>query len=179
MLALRERLQADAASLTAFAALNSQHLAVKHRAPDLRSFVVEAHMDAPVAEGDGYRVVPEHRLSIEVPDNYLSRDASGLFVKSRIRREGARLFHPNVWPSDGYCCYDSQFHPAKSLAEQLHSVLEIMQCRAVNHDSPANWDADYYFLKNAPQVQAGIRPVRFRLPAGCVRLQVRPLPRLR
>ncbi len=179
MLAVRERLRADAASLTAFAALNTQHLAVKQRAPDLRNFVVEAHVDAPVADGDGYRIVPDHRLSIEVPDNYLSRDASGLFVKSRIRREGERLFHPNVWPTDGYVCFDSQFHPAKSLAEQLHSVLEIMQCRAVNHDSPANWDADYFFLKNAAQVQAGIRPVLFRLPAGGVRLQVRRIPRLR
>ncbi len=179
MLAVRERLQADAASLTAFATLNPQHLEVKQRGPDLRNFVVEARVDAPIADGEGYRIVPEHRLSIEVPDNYLSRDASGLFVKSRIRREGERLFHPNVWPTDGYCCYDSQFHPAKSLAEQLHSVLEMMQCRAVNHDSPANWDADFYFLKNAAKMRVGIRPVRFRLPAGGVRLHVRPVPRLR
>jgi hypothetical protein len=175
---LQERLRADALSLQTLASLNPDHLVVSHRAPDLRRFMIDVTVDAPVAAESGYRVEPRHRLVVEIPDGYLSRDANGLFIKSRIKRDGARLYHPNCFPSDGYLCFDDQFHPAKSLADQVATVVEMMQCRAVNHDSPADWDADYYFLKNAEAVRSQIRPVRIFMPRRGLRMSVRSTPRL-
>jgi hypothetical protein len=175
---LQERLRADALSLQTLAGLNPNYVAVSYRAPDLRRFVVDINVDAPVAEESGFRIQPQHRLVVEIPDGYLSRDANGLFIKSRIKRDGDRLYHPNCFPTDGYLCFDSQFHPAKSLADQVGTVIDMMQCRAVNHDSPADWEADYYFLKNAEAVRSQIRPVRILMPRGGVRVAIRTTPRL-
>jgi hypothetical protein len=173
-----ERLRADALSLQTLAALNSRHLTVLERAPDLRRFAVEARIDAPIAAGEGFQMAPVHELVVEIPDDYLGSDGSGRFVKSRIKRTGERLFHPNVWPSDGYICFDDQFFPEKSLADQFVSVVELMQLRAVNHGSPANWDADYYYLQHKDSMRAQIRPVHLMLPKGGVRLRPRELPRV-
>jgi hypothetical protein len=175
---LQERLRADALSLQTLAGLNPDHVAVSYRAPDLRRFTLEVAADAPVAVESGFRVEPRHTLVVEIPDGYLSRDANGLFIKSRIKRDGARLYHPNCFPNDGYLCFDDQFHPAKSLADQVATVIEMMQCRAVNHDSPADWEADYYFLKNAEAVRSQLRPVQIRMPRGGLRMAVRSTPRL-
>lgn len=175
---LQERLRSDALSLQTLAGLNPDHVAVSYRAPDLRRFMLDVTADAPVAAESGFRVEARHRLVVEIPDGYLSRDANGLFIKSRIKRDGARLYHPNCFPTDGYLCFDDQFHPAKSLADQVATVIEMMQCRAVNHDSPADWEADYYFLKNAEAVRSQIRPVRILMPRGGVRVAVRSVPRL-
>lgn len=175
---LQERLRADALSLQTLAGLNPGHIELPYRAPDLRRFLVDVTADAPVAAEPGFRVERRHRLVVEIPDGYLGRDANGLFIKSRIKRDGARLYHPNCFPGDGYLCFDDQFHPAKSLADQVVTVLEMMQCRAVNHDSPADWEADYYYLKNAAAVRAQIRAVRIMMPRGGMRVAVRSTPRL-
>ena len=175
---LQERLQTDYLSLQTFASINSNHLELTYRAPDLRRFSVRARLQAPIASGDGFVIAGDHTLVIEIPDNYLHRDANGLFVKSRIRREGERVYHPNVWPSDGYFCYDDQFHPAKSLAEQLWSATELMQCRAVNHESPANWEADFFYLKNTDTIRELVDSVPLRLQRGGVRVAAISSPRL-
>jgi hypothetical protein len=174
----RERLEADARSLRALAALNPGCIKVVASSPDLRHYEVDVHLDAPVATTKGYAIVPQHRVTVEIPDNYLTRDGNGLFIKSRIRRQGERIYHPNVWPSDGYFCFDDQFYPAKTIADQFASALELMQCRAVNHDSPADWEADYFFLQNAPAIRAQLRQVPIRLPTASLRLGERALPRL-
>ena len=175
---LQERLQADYLSLRTFASINPNHLELIHRAPDLRRFAVRAQLPAPIASGGGFRIAGDHTLVIEIPDNYLHRDANGLYVKSRIRRQGEPVYHPNVWPADGYFCYDDQFHPAKSLAGQLWAATELMQCRAVNHESPANWEADFYYLKNGDAVRGRINPVPLRLQRGGVRVASVSCPRL-
>lgn len=176
---VQERLRADALALQTLVNLNPDKLRLSHRAPDLRRFDVELQADAPVAQSSGFRIEPLHHLIVEIPDNYLTRDANGLFIKSRIKREGQRLYHPNCWPSDGYLCFDDQFHPAKTLADQVVTVIEMMQCRAVNHDSPADWEADYYFLKNGEAIRDQIRPVCIRLPLGGVRVATRSMPVIR
>jgi hypothetical protein len=173
-----ERLRGDASSLQALTAANPRHLALVERAPDLRRFVVRTALDAPVVAGDGYRIAPEHDMVIEIPDNYLATNGAGQFVKSRIKRHGERLFHPNCWPNDGCLCYDSQFYPEKSLADQFMTVINLMQLRAINHDSPADWDADYFYLHHRDEVRARIRPVMLVLPRGGVRLRPRSLPRV-
>lgn len=173
-----ERLHADACALQALAAANPQHLTLAERAPDLRRFVVRTQLDAPVVAGDGYRIAREHDMVIEVPDNYLASNGAGQFVKTRIKRNGERLFHPNTWPGDGYICFDSQFFPEKTLADQFLSVVNIMQLRAINRDSPADWEADYFYLHHGNEVRAQIRPVVLVLPRGGVRLRSRSLPRI-
>lgn len=174
---LDERLRADHLSLVNFAAANPAYLEVASRSPDLRRFEVDAHLDAPVAAGDAFRIERDHRLIIEIPDNYLSRDGAGGFVKSRIRRRGDRIFHPNVW-GDGAFCFDSAFHPSKGLDQQLLSALELMQCQVVNHGSVAHWESDLAFVKKGGEIIAQITPARFTLPRGGVRLRVIAPPRL-
>jgi hypothetical protein len=173
-----DRLRADACALQALAAVNPSRLTLLASAPDLRHFVVRAKLDAPVVAGDGYRIAREHDMIIEIPDNYLASNGAGQFVKSRVKRSGERLYHPNVWPSDGYLCFDSQFHPAKTLADQFLTVINMMQLRALNHDSPADWDADYFYLHHGDEVRAQIRPVLLVLPRGGVRVRSRPLLRI-
>ena len=175
---LEQRRRADRYALEAFTALNAPHLRTIYKAPDDRRFVGHARFDAPVVTGDGYRIAPEHRLLIEIPDNYLARDANGKYVKSRIRREQERVFHPNVWPADGYFCYDDQFVPAKSLAEQLWAVTQIMQGRLINHGSPADHEADYFYLRHGSQILSQISPVQLRLPRGLPRASAVSLPRV-
>lgn len=181
MSAHQERLLADAHALEFFAALNAPLVKLSHRAPDLRRFAVDANFDAPVVEGDGYRIVKQHHLIIEIPDNYLSRDSNGMYVKSRIRRgaeRAERVFHPNVWPTDGYFCHDDRFHPAKSLAEQVWNAMRLMQGQLVNHGSPADWRVDYYWLQYEQQILAQISPVEFRLPPGLPRAGSASLPKV-
>ena len=116
---LEQRLRADGYSLESLAALNARHLSLIYRSDDWRRYHLDARFDAPVVAPGGYRIASEHRLIIEIPDNYLCRDAGGRFVKARIRRDCERIFHPNVFPSDGFICFDDQFCPAKSLADQV------------------------------------------------------------
>ncbi|OFV83274.1 MAG: hypothetical protein A2W26_04750 [Acidobacteria bacterium RBG_16_64_8] len=175
---LLERLKADDLSLQTLVAANPDHLQLAYRAPDLRRFSVDARMDAPVATGSGYRIMRDHTLVIEIPDGYLSRDAGGLFTKSKIKRQGQRVFHPNVWPVDGAFCFDSQFHPAKSLAEQVWTAFELMQGRKVNHESPADWEADYLYLNKGEELLREITAVRLLLPRGGVRISTLTLPML-
>jgi ubiquitin-protein ligase len=173
-----ERLRADALTLQTLVSLNSGHLSLVERSADFRRFVLRARLDAPVSTKDGYRIDREHTVLIEIPDGYLGRGPGGLFTKSRIKRQGEPVYHPNVWPSDGYFCFDDQFHPAKSLAEQTATAFDMMQCKAVNHDSPANWEADYYFLHNEERVRSQIRQVEIRRPRGLTRLMSRSMPRI-
>lgn len=176
---ITERLKADYASLEALVNLNPKYLTLVDHAPDLRRFTLSARFDAPIAKEEGYVIADQHSLSVEIPDNYLRRDAAGLFVKSRIRREGERVFHPNCWPSDGYLCYDSQFHPGKSLAEQVWTACRLMQCQLVNHGSPADWEADFHFLQAGDQIRAKIRPVELLLPRPTPRIAAPALPSVR
>jgi len=175
---LGQRLLADSLALESFAELNSPHVTIAHRAPDHRRFAVDAKFDAPVVSGEGYRIAPEHRLLVEIPDNYLARDARGMCVKSRIRRDGERVFHPNVWPNEGFFCYDDRFHPSKSLAEQVYTAMRLMTGRLINHDSPADWRADYVWLHQEDQILAQISPVELRLPRGLPRAGAVSLPKV-
>lgn len=170
-----ERLEADCQSLQAFAALNPLHVNVANISPDLRQYRVHLNVDAPVAKDAGYEIAAEHDLVVEIPDAYLTRDAQG-FVKSRIRREGKPVFHPNSWASDGALCFDSSFVPAKSLAEQVHTAISLMQCRLLNHASPADWDADWAYRQHGDEIKAQVRQVALRLPRFDIRVAARTLP---
>jgi hypothetical protein len=173
-----ERLQADSRALQAFAWLNPGHVQVISQAPDLRHYRVRLNLDAPVASRSGYEVLAEHDVLVDIPDNYLARDHSGSFVKSRIRREGKPVFHPNSWQHDGALCYDATFTPGKSLAEQLHDAISLMQCRLINHDSPASWDVDWAFRQHGGDIKARVHQVALRLPRSDLRSNVRELPRV-
>ncbi len=173
-----DRLRADALALQTLVNLNSAHLALVERSCDLRRFVLHARIDAPVSTPAGYRIAGEHAVIVEIPDGYLGRGPGGFFTKSRIRRKGEFIYHPNVWASDGCFCFDDHFHPAKSLADQVVAAIDLMQCKQINHDSPANWEADYYFLQHENDVRRQICPIEIRRPRGTTRVMSRSVPRI-
>lgn len=174
----QQRLEADCRSLQTFAYLNPDHVRVVSQTPDLRHYRVRVAVDAPVAKDGGYEILPAHYLGVEIPDNYLARDHKGAFVKSRIRRDGRPVFHPNSWEADGALCYDSQFSPGKSLAEQVHTAISLMQCRLINPGSPASWDFDFAYKQFGDEIRSRIRQVALRLPRFDLRVTPRELPRL-
>src|ERR1700674_169659 len=120
-MATRERLDADRRSLQSFAWLNPDHVKIASETPDFRHYRLRLNIDAPVAINGSYEIQHTHDMLVDLPDNYLARDHNGAFVKSRIRRDGPPIFHPNSWASDSALCFDGQFTPSKSLAEQVHA----------------------------------------------------------
>lgn len=74
------------------------------------------------------------------------------------------IFHPNWYPYGGVC-YGYQWAPTDKLTEFIIDTVNMMMFRIVNTASPANKDANDWYLQNKNRIENIIPKIRFPPPS--------------
>jgi len=73
------------------------------------------------------------------------------------------IFHPNWYP-DGRVCYGYQWTPGDKLSELVIDTVKMMLFEIVDTKSPANRDANRWYLRNKGNVRNIIPKIQFPPP---------------
>lgn len=145
--------------LAHLAAASNGVLAVTTSA-NMRHYDVTIHVPAPVGLDRDYRVENEHHLTIDLPDSF---PASGPLLQFN---------HPilavNIWENGVPCIAINTWFPGQHLDQVLCDLIEEMQGRDPNFNSPANLTAEQLYSDPAFVVELQQRlgpPVRLAPPA--------------
>lgn len=101
--------------------------------PNRRHYEIDLHVRAPVGTDEHYAVAGDHRLSLDLPDDFPTTGP--------IARFDHPILAPNIWPS-GWCCItDNLWAAEQHLDRVVCDVVEEMQGLRPNFMSIANNEA--------------------------------------
>jgi ubiquitin-protein ligase len=129
----RRRLQSECLRLQALAAASRGHVSI-HPSRSLQHYVVRFHnTPGPIMDGDGYRIVDSHELTIELPDEFPAQRPLLSFA--------AALLSPNCYSNGRLCAVDHVWNPQRHLDQVVCDALEQIQGVNPNLRSVANGQA--------------------------------------
>lgn len=102
-----------------------------------------------------YIKATEHEFNIKIPPGYPNRHHPNVFFKKTI-------FHPNWW-DDGRLCY-GEWESNTTLSEFVIDIVRMMQFDIVNTKSPANHEANSWYIQNKNIIDNMIKKVQFPPP---------------
>ena len=102
-----------------------------------------------------YTECSRHVFHIELPPGYP--------MTAPIVKFDNPIFHPN-WYLDGRVCYGDHWSSSDRLRDFIVDIVQMMMFKIVMPDSPANSDANMWYLRNESHIRDKIPNVQFPPP---------------
>ena len=126
--------------------------ATKGIAPYIEEYLLTIKVRTYSAPG---KIMNECKVRVSIPENYPT-------VAPVAYMEGTKVFHPNWFTSGKYC--GGLNHPTESLKSYIMRMIQTLQYdpAITNPRSPANPEANSWFLKNKHLFPSDKQPLPIR-----------------